>query len=74
MEVSVAAPTRVIGRELRVEPDGTRESRTWSARVYSATELIALVRAAGYSEVKAWGGFDHEPFTAASRLVIVATR
>src|SRR6478735_2160616 len=24
MEVSVAAPTRVIGRELRVEPDGTR--------------------------------------------------
>jgi SAM-dependent methyltransferase len=57
-----------------VEPDGRRESRTWSARVYSATELLALVRAAGFSEVKAWGGFEHEPLSVDSRLVIVARR
>ncbi|MDA0169997.1 class I SAM-dependent methyltransferase [Solirubrobacter taibaiensis] len=56
-----------------VETDGTRESRTWSARVYSATELVALCRAAGFGEVKCWGGFEHEPFTPDTRLVIVAT-
>lgn len=57
-----------------VEPDGSRESRTWSARVYSATELAALVRAAGFADVKCWGGFEHEPLSVDSRLVIVATR
>jgi SAM-dependent methyltransferase len=57
-----------------VEPDGARESRTWSARVYSATELLALVRAAGFTEAKAWGGFELEPLTTDTRLVVVATR
>jgi hypothetical protein len=56
-----------------VETDGTRESRTWSARVYSATELVALCKAAEFGEVKCWGGFEHEPFTPDTRLVIVAT-
>ena len=56
-----------------VEPDGQRESRTWTARVYSATELVALARAAGFGEVKCWGGFEHEPLTGDSRLVLVAT-
>lgn len=56
-----------------VEPDGTRESRTWSARVYTATELVALARAAGFGEVKCWGGFEHEPLTPDTRLVLVAT-
>jgi SAM-dependent methyltransferase len=55
-----------------VEPDGTRESRTWSARVYTATELVRLLD--GFSEVKCWGGFGHEPLSVDSRLVIVATR
>ena len=57
-----------------VEADGTRESRTWSARVYSATELVALCKTAGFGEVKCWGGFEHEPFTPDTRLVLVATR
>ena len=56
-----------------VEADGGRESRTWSARVYTATELVALARAAGFGEVKCWGGFEHEPLTPASRLVLVAS-
>jgi SAM-dependent methyltransferase len=55
-----------------VEPGGTRESRTWSARVYTATELVRLLD--GFSEVKCWGGFEHEPLTTGSRLVIVATK
>jgi ubiquinone/menaquinone biosynthesis C-methylase UbiE len=55
-----------------VEADGTRESRTWSARVYTATELVALALAAGFGEVKCWGGFEHEPLTPETRLVLVA--
>jgi len=56
-----------------VEPDGTRESRTWSVRTYTATELVKLVERAGFVEVKCWGGFAFEPLTTTSRLVIVAT-
>ncbi|MBE2318436.1 methyltransferase domain-containing protein [Solirubrobacter sp. CPCC 204708] len=55
-----------------VEPDGTRESRTWSARVYAATELVALARAAGFAEVKCWGGFEYEPLSVGTRLMLVA--
>lgn len=57
-----------------VEPDGSRESRTWSARIYSATELVALVKAAGFGDVKCWGGFEHEPLSADKRLVLVASK
>jgi SAM-dependent methyltransferase len=56
-----------------VEPDGTRDSRTWSVRCYTATELLKLAERAGFGEVKAWGGFAFEPLSTASRLVIVAT-
>ena len=56
-----------------VEPDGARESRTWSVRCYTATELVAMVERAGFAEVKCWGGFEMEPLTTTSRLVIVAT-
>jgi SAM-dependent methyltransferase len=56
-----------------VEPDGSRESRTWSVRCYTATELIAMVERAGFAEFKCWGGFEFEPMTTTSRLVIVAT-
>jgi SAM-dependent methyltransferase len=56
-----------------VEPDGTRESRTWSVRCYTATELVRLVERAGFVDVKCWGGWELEPFTPTSRLVIVAT-
>jgi SAM-dependent methyltransferase len=57
-----------------VESGGGRESRTWTVRVYSATELVALVERAGFSEAKCWGGFELEPFTPETRLVIVATK
>jgi len=56
-----------------VESSGERESRTWTVRVYTATELIALVQRAGFVDVKCWGGWEFEPFTPTSRLVVVAT-
>ena len=57
-----------------IEPSGARESRTWSVRVYTATELVAMLRAAGFAEVRCFGDFDGEPFTTDSRLVVVAER
>jgi SAM-dependent methyltransferase len=57
-----------------VDASGERDSRTWSIRVYTATELLAMVRAAGFAEARAVGGFDAAPFTVESRLVIVARR
>jgi SAM-dependent methyltransferase len=56
-----------------VEPDGARESRTWSVRCYTATELAVMAERAGFADVKCWGGFGMEPLTPTSRLVIVAT-
>lgn len=55
-----------------VEPSGERESRTWSVRVYTATELVAMLRAAGFAEARCFGDLEGGPFTTASRLVIVA--
>ncbi len=55
-----------------IDTDG-RDSRTYSVRVYTATELLAMVARAGFAEARAYGGFEGEPLTTTSRLVIVAT-
>lgn len=55
-----------------VPGSGVRESRTMSLRVYTATELCAMLDRAGFSEVRCHGDLDGAPFTTASRLVIVA--
>jgi ubiquinone/menaquinone biosynthesis C-methylase UbiE len=57
-----------------IEGDGTRESRTFSVRVYTATELLAMIERAGFSDAKAYGSLDGEPFSLATRLVIAAIR
>lgn len=57
-----------------VESSGERESRTWSARTYTATELLAMVARAGFADAKAYGSFAADPLTTTSRLVVVATR
>jgi ubiquinone/menaquinone biosynthesis C-methylase UbiE len=57
-----------------IDSTGERESRTFSVRTYSATELMAMIARAGFSDAKAYGSFTAEPFTTSSRLVIVATR
>jgi ubiquinone/menaquinone biosynthesis C-methylase UbiE len=57
-----------------IEGSGARESRTYSVRVYAATELAAMLRRAGFAEVRCLGGFEGEPLTPATRLVIVAVR
>ena len=55
-----------------VPTDGPRESRTQSLRVYTATELLAMLDRAGFAEARCHGGLDGEPFDTGTRLVIVA--
>jgi ubiquinone/menaquinone biosynthesis C-methylase UbiE len=52
---------------------GERESRTWSLRVYSATELLAMLRRAGFAGARCLGDLDGGPLGTGTRLVIVAT-
>ena len=57
-----------------IDSTGERESRTFSVRTYAATELLAMIERAGYSDARAYGSFTGEPFTTSTRLVVVATR
>ena len=51
---------------------GERESRTWSIRVYTATELVTMLDRAGFAEAKCFGDLEGGPLGARTRLVIVA--
>ena len=51
---------------------GERDSRTFSVRVYTATELLAMLNRAGYATMRCHGNLAGEPFGVGTRLVIVA--
>jgi ubiquinone/menaquinone biosynthesis C-methylase UbiE len=57
-----------------IDKTGERDSRSYSIRVYGATELVAMLTAAGFAEARCYGDLDGAPFTTATRLVIAATR
>jgi ubiquinone/menaquinone biosynthesis C-methylase UbiE len=57
-----------------IDGAGERDSRTWSVRVYTATELLAMLAEAGFEEPRCYGDLDGGPFTLDGRLVIVAPR
>jgi len=57
-----------------VEPNGERDSRTFSIRVYTATELLAMLEHAGFAEVRCHGDLAGGPFATDTRLVVVARR
>jgi len=57
-----------------IDKDGGRESRTFEARVYTATELVHMLGAAGFAKATCHGDLAGGPFGTATRLVIVATR
>jgi ubiquinone/menaquinone biosynthesis C-methylase UbiE len=57
-----------------VDSDGTREAQAFSTRVYTATELMAMLHAAGFEKATAYGGLDGAPFEPDTRLVLVARR
>jgi ubiquinone/menaquinone biosynthesis C-methylase UbiE len=57
-----------------IETNGERDSRTFSLRVYTATELMAMLLAAGFSEAKCHGDLEGAELTVDTRLVVVARR
>jgi SAM-dependent methyltransferase len=57
-----------------IDSAGERDSRTFSVRVYTATELVAMLERAGFAESKCYGDLDGGPLSTDSRLVIVARR
>jgi SAM-dependent methyltransferase len=57
-----------------IDGDGRRESRSWSLRVYTATELVGMLRRAGFAEMRCLGDLEGAPFGLDTRLVIVARR
>jgi SAM-dependent methyltransferase len=57
-----------------IDTAGERDSRSFSVRVYTATELLAMLVRAGFEDARCHGDLDGGPFTTDSRLVIVARR
>jgi ubiquinone/menaquinone biosynthesis C-methylase UbiE len=57
-----------------IDKDGRRDSRTFEARVYTATELVHMLQAAGFAKTTTYGDLSGAPFDTATRLVIVARR
>jgi SAM-dependent methyltransferase len=57
-----------------IETDGRRESRSWSVRVYAATELVAMLERAGFDEVRCLGDLHGAPLRTDTRLVVAATK
>jgi ubiquinone/menaquinone biosynthesis C-methylase UbiE len=57
-----------------IDKDGARESRTFETRIYTATELVHMLSAAGFAKASCYGDLTGGPFGTATRLVIVATR
>jgi ubiquinone/menaquinone biosynthesis C-methylase UbiE len=53
---------------------GQRDSRSFSVRVYTATELASMLERAGFEEAKCHGDLEGAPFALDTRLVIVARR
>jgi ubiquinone/menaquinone biosynthesis C-methylase UbiE len=57
-----------------IDSAGERDSRTFSVRIYTATELLAMLDRAGFEDARCYGTFEATPFEGGTRLVIVATR
>jgi ubiquinone/menaquinone biosynthesis C-methylase UbiE len=57
-----------------IDKSGERDSRSFSVRVYTATELVAMLMRAGFAEAKCYGDLDGGPFGTGTRLVIVARK
>src|SRR5215217_307282 len=57
-----------------VDNTGARDSRSFSVRIYTATELVAMLDSAGFEETRCHGDLDGRPFATDTRLVVVARR
>ncbi len=62
---------RNYARHIRLYPDGTRLEGSFSLRVYTLTELTAMVRQAGLDILATFGGVDGSPHALDSRQLII---
>jgi SAM-dependent methyltransferase len=58
--------------QTRIHPDGRRASREFTLRSYAIPELLRLLDGAGFDDVVCAGGFEGEPVTQHTRLVVTA--
>ena len=56
-----------------LESTGERDSHSFSVRVYTATELVAMLMRAGFQDAKCYGTLDGAPLDTDTRLVILAS-
>ena len=69
------APSGVVQTtQTLIDKTNERDSRTFSIRVYSVTELLTMLNRAGFGESRCYGDLDGRPFEIESRLVIVTAR
>jgi ubiquinone/menaquinone biosynthesis C-methylase UbiE len=57
-----------------IDTTGERDSRSFAVRVYTATELIAMLTRAGFGETRCYGDLEGGRFETGTRLVIAARR
>jgi SAM-dependent methyltransferase len=57
-----------------IDAEGGRESFVYRMRLYTATELARLVTETGFGHVECLGGFDREPLSQDTRLVLLARK
>jgi SAM-dependent methyltransferase len=57
-----------------IDRTGERDSRSFAVRVYTATELVAMLRRAGFDDARCYGDLEGGPFDTTTRLVVVARR
>ena len=69
-----AASGVVLTTQTLIDKTGERDSRSFAVRVYTATELVAMLRRAGFEDARCYGDLDGGPFAPHTRLVIVARR
>lgn len=55
-----------------ITDDGRRSEFPYRMRLYTVTELVELVRGAGFTEVSCFGGFGGEELGLETRLVLIA--
>jgi hypothetical protein len=53
---------------------GERRSVSYRIRVYTATELVKLLREAGFGEIDCFGDFEGGPLSRETRLVVRARK
>lgn len=57
-----------------IHPDGRRETRQCSTRMYMPHEIIAMLHRCGFADVKLYGSIEGEPLDLTSRRCIAVAR